>query len=145
MDLTQNKIAGWALLALGLVVIFWSIYSSYGIFTGKTRPPEIFTIPAASQNLQDSQSAGNGSAKTDKINVTKLQALNPADLQKMQAEQQAQLQASLQNSISAQFEKIVPADTISKLMNLSSWSIFVFILIYAGSKISDLGIKLLRD
>lgn len=151
MDLAQNKtsvenkIAGWALLVLGLVVILWSIYSSYAIFTGKTKSPDIFPAPSVSQNLQDSQNAGSGSAKVDKIDPTKLQTLNPADLQKMQEQQQAQLQTNLQNTVIAQFEKMIPADTISKLMNLSSWSIFAFILIYAGSAISSLGIKLLKD
>jgi len=141
----QNKLAGWALLVLGLAVIFWGIYSSHAIFTGKTKPPEIFTVPAASESVQNSQNAGNGSGKVDKIDPAKLQNLNPADLANLQNQQQAEVQAMLENSIGQQFEKLIPADLISKLMNLSSWSIFAFIIIYAGSKISSLGIKLLKD
>lgn len=146
MNLTQNKIAGWALLFAGLAVIFWSMYSSYAIFSGKTKAPEIFAAPlVVSENLQDPQNAEIGNSKADKIDPAKLKNLNPADLQNIQNAQQAEIQAELQENISAQFEKIVPADLISKIMNLSSWSMFVFIMIYAGSKISGLGIRLLKN
>lgn len=145
MDSVQNKIAGWALLAAGLAVIFWSMYSSHSIFTGKTKAPEIFETPAVATNTQDAQTAGSGIAKVNKIDPAKLQSLNPADFANLQNQQQAQIQADLQKNINAQFEKLIPADLVSKLMNLSSWSIFAFIMIYAGSKISGLGIKLLKD
>lgn len=141
----QNKIAGWALLFLGLAVILWSMYSSFEIFTGKTKAPEIFAVPSVSETQQSAQTAGNGNAKVGKIDPAKLQNLNPADLQNLQNQQQAEVQSMLENSITQQFEKLIPADLISKLMNLSSWSIFAFIMIYAGSKISSLGIKLLKD
>lgn len=142
MNTAQNKLAGWFLLAVGLIIIFWSIFSSYNIFTGKNIAPEIFAVPVISQ---DSEKTGDIYTKIDGANPAKLQSLSPDDLQKMQSEQQAQIQSALQDSISKQFEKIIPADLIPKLMNLSSWSIFIFILIYAGSQISGLGIKLLGD
>ena len=56
------KIFGLILLAAGLAIIFWSLYSSYNIFTAKTAAPEIFaaqkgaaTSPTGkgSQNIQD--------------------------------------------------------------------------------------------
>jgi hypothetical protein len=39
------KILGLILLAVGLVLICWTLYSSYNIFTGKAAAPEIFTAP----------------------------------------------------------------------------------------------------
>jgi len=142
MDSAQNKMAGWALLGLGLAVIFWGIYSSYSVFTGKTKAPEIFATPAVSEKAQN---AAADASKIESIDPSKLQNLSPAQLKDLQTQQQAQAQAMVQNSISAQFDKLVPADLIPKLMNLSSWSIFIFILIYAGSKISGLGISLLKN
>lgn len=56
------KIFGLLLLIAGLAIIFWSLYSSYNIFTSKTAAPEIFTTPKeevklptgkGSQNIQD--------------------------------------------------------------------------------------------
>ncbi len=39
-----KKIIGWVLLLLGLIIIFYSLYSSYNIFTTKTQAPEIFSV-----------------------------------------------------------------------------------------------------
>lgn len=52
-----KKTLGLVLLAVGLVVIFYALYSSFNIFTGKTGAPEIFKTPqqtkvAGSQDLQ---------------------------------------------------------------------------------------------
>ena len=54
------------------------------------------------------------------------------------------LQAQLQKALGEQFKNILPADSITKLFNLISWSIFAGILILGGSQISSLGIKLLK-
>ena len=37
-----KKIIGWALTALGILIIALGIYSSFNIFTGKSSAPEIF-------------------------------------------------------------------------------------------------------
>jgi len=39
-----KKTIGWALLFVGLIIIFYSLYSSYNIFTAKTQAPEIFSV-----------------------------------------------------------------------------------------------------
>ena len=43
MDLP--KIAGWLLLIVGIIIIGWTLMSSYNIFTGQTPVPELFEIP----------------------------------------------------------------------------------------------------
>ena len=40
-----NKILGYILIALGLLIILGTIYSSYNVFTGKSSMPEIFRVP----------------------------------------------------------------------------------------------------
>lgn len=45
-----KKILGIILLIAGLLVIFYALYSSYNIFTGKTGAPEIFEAPVAAQS-----------------------------------------------------------------------------------------------
>ncbi len=42
-----KKILGLILLFLGIAVIFYAVYSSFNIFTGKEVAPEIFEAPAA--------------------------------------------------------------------------------------------------
>lgn len=49
----------------------------------------------------------------------------------------------VQQIIKEQFEGMMPPEFLPKLFNLISWSIFMFILFYAGGKLSSLGIKLL--
>jgi len=44
MGIKFQKFFGWALLFAGLTIIFWGLYSSYNIFTGKRPAPEIFKI-----------------------------------------------------------------------------------------------------
>ena len=39
-----KKILGWLLLISGILIIFYSLFSSYQIFTGKSPSPEIFKI-----------------------------------------------------------------------------------------------------
>lgn len=40
-----KKIVGWGLLVAGIILIVWTLYSSYNIFTGETSVPKIFEMP----------------------------------------------------------------------------------------------------
>jgi hypothetical protein len=60
MDLAI-KILGWGLLIIGVIMIGWTLYSSYNIFTGKTAAPEVFkeevltseeSLPASPSEIQ---------------------------------------------------------------------------------------------
>lgn len=42
--MVKTKILGWLLLVFGILIIFYSLFSSWNIFTGKSLPPEIFKI-----------------------------------------------------------------------------------------------------
>ena len=50
-----KKILGLTLLGLGLLIILWSLYSSYNIFTGRAEIPEVFTM-SEKENLQGPES-----------------------------------------------------------------------------------------
>ena len=54
------------------------------------------------------------------------------------------IQAQLQNVLQEQLKGLVPAGSLPQLLNLTSWSIFAGILIFGGSNIAGLGIKLLK-
>ena len=51
----------------------------------------------------------------------------------------------MQEVIKEQFGKMLPPDFLPKLFNLSAWSIFMAILVFAAGKLSWLGIKLLKS
>ena len=113
-----TKIFGWALIAAGLIIIVWSLYSSYNIFTGKAVVPEFFKMEGKISQIP----ATGGKIPT-----------SPTELQQ-----------NIENLISQQLKGILPVDTIPKLLNLIVWSILATILIFGGSQISGLGIKLIK-
>jgi len=47
--------------------------------------------------------------------------------------------------IADQILAILPENTISKLLNLSVWMMLAFILIFGGSRISGIGIKMMQS
>jgi hypothetical protein len=55
------------------------------------------------------------------------------------------VQAQIQEMINQQLQNALPADFIARLMNLAAWSILAFILVFGGSQISNLGIKLIKQ
>jgi len=120
MNTILNKTIGWILFLLGLMIIFYSLYFSYNIFTAKKTAPEIFKIKEVS--IQPAQS----------VKQTKNQDI------------QAQMEKMISQQIGEQLKAMLPADFLPKLLNLISWSIFAGILILAGSHISSLGIKLIK-
>ncbi len=117
-----KKIIGWVLLILGLLIIFWGLYSSYNIFTAKTKAPEIFKT-----EVQDI------SPKTT-TQKDKTKPLTPAALQE-----------EMKKNIDEQIKEIIPSSFIPQLLNLISWSIFVGILIFGGGKLSGIGIRLIKE
>ncbi|MFC1789669.1 hypothetical protein ACFLYY_01685 [Patescibacteria group bacterium] len=58
--------------------------------------------------------------------------------------QASDIQAQLENLVKEQLTSIIPTDAITKTLNLMTWSILAFILIFGGSQIAGLGIKLIN-
>ncbi len=110
-----NKIIGYALLIIGLLLITLTLYQSYNIFMGNSSAPLLFKTQAPAQS---SKTSGVGSLQ---------------DLQKQ-----------LNEEISKQFGQMIPADTLPKILNLLSWSTLAGILIFGGGQISSLGIKMIK-
>ncbi len=104
-----KRILGLILLFVGLIIIFYSLYSSFNIFTAKSAAPEIFKT-----EIVPSQKNGEG------------------------------LEAQVQQMIGEQLKGMLPANSIPQLLNLISWSIFAGILIFGGTQITTLGIKLIK-
>jgi len=55
------------------------------------------------------------------------------------------IQAQIQEMINQQLQQALPAGFIARIMNLASWSILAFILIFGGGQISSLGIRLIKQ
>lgn len=119
-DMSINKIIGWIFIFLGIVIILYTVFSSFNIFTGNKEAPEIFSISLEQISKRHEKDID----------------LNQ-DIEK-QAENQAK------EIIKEQLSEMIPSGSFSKTFNLISWSIFSGILIFAGSKISEIGVKLVK-
>lgn len=108
------KIIGWLVFFAGLLIISFTLWSTYNIFTAKSNVPEFF--PSVKETKAPSSQAGTQDA-----------------------------QAQLQKMIGDQLQGFLPADFITKTLNLTVWSMLAFILMSGGAKISSLGIKLIKD
>lgn len=113
-----EKIAGKFLLIFGIFLIIYPLYFSYNIFTGKSQAPEVFKAEERK--------------KIPPLQKTK-GTLSPAEFQK-----------EVEKMVEEKIIEILLADFLPKFLNLISWSIFVSILIFAGAKISTIGIQLIR-
>ncbi len=111
------KIFGWILLVTGVVIIGWTLYSSYNIFTGKAVMPEIFEIPKEETKTPATKGGTTGSQD---------------------------IQVQLEKMLNEQLKGLLPVGALSKILNLSVWSILAFILIFGGNQIASLGIKLIK-
>lgn len=108
------KILGWILLVFGIGLIGWTLLSSYNIFTAKTSVPEFFEMPKAEVKIQVENSGIEN------------------------------IQSQLQNLLQEQLKGVIPDGSIPKLLNLTVWSLLAFILIFGGTQIAGLGIKLIQ-
>ena len=112
-----TKIFGWVLLLSGLAIIGWTLMSSYNIFTGKAAVPEIFGIPKE-----------EAKTPTAKGQITGIE----------------DIQAQMEKMLSEQLKGVIPVDTMPKMLNLGVWAMLAGLLIFGGSQISGLGIKLIK-
>lgn len=115
--MNYNKVIGYVLLSVGILLIVLTLYRSYNIFTGISQPPAIFKLEsvAASKSQQ-----GNGGILQD-------------------------LQKQITGNIANQVSQIVPSESVPKALNLFSWSTFAWLLVFAGTQISIIGTKLVKQ
>lgn len=74
-----RKIIGWFLLFLGVAIIFYSLYSSHNIFTGKTALPEIFKITEKEAVLTQKGGVQDVQAQMEKMIGEQLKEILPSD------------------------------------------------------------------
>jgi len=113
-----EKIFGWVLLVAGVLIIGWTLYSSFNIFTGKAETPAFFEMPA------------------EEIETPAAKGKVPATPEELQEE--------MGKMISEQLKGFLPTDTVPKMLNLVVWSMLVGLLIFGGGQIAGLGIKLTK-
>lgn len=111
-----SKIFGYILIIIGLTIMGWTLFQSYNIFTAKTSAPLVFKTQVVSQNSENNKT----------LNL------------------QEQLQKQMEEAVKQQIGQILPAGTITDILNLISWSILAGILIFGGGQIAGIGVKMIK-
>ena len=112
--ISVQKILGTLLIVAGLIIIGFSLFQSWQIFTGKTNAPNLFS--GNEQTIEE---------------VVEQDALDP-------------LQQQLDSLLNKQLGKLLPADSIPVMLDLGAWSIFASLLFFGGAQVSSIGVKLLK-
>ncbi len=115
-----TKIIGWVTFLAGGLIIGYTLYSSYNIFTAKSPVPEFFKFEQGGTQTSGAQKGGILTA-------------------------QEQLQQQIGQMLGEQLKGLMPVDFLPKISNLIVWSMLAGILIWGGGQISNLGIKLLKS
>lgn len=113
--MNTQKAFGFFLLALGIGLILYTLFASYLIFTGSNEAPELFSAPQ--ERTADSS-----------ISVGSLQ----------------DLQNQLPDLLGQQLQGLLPADIIPQMLNLAVWSMLAGLLLFGGSLIAGIGVKLVK-
>ncbi len=114
--MNYDKLFGYLLLLLGIVIIIITVIYSFQIFTGKTSAPDLFK-----KEITITQNT-----KIDSNNLT-----------------QENMQNYVSQTVQESINKMLPENFTTKIVNLACWGAFAGIAIFAGGKIGGLGINLI--
>lgn len=77
--MNYTKIFGWVLLIAGVLIIVWTLYSSYNIFTAKAQAPEFFKIEKAVPAQNSKAGSQDIQAQMEKMIGEQLKGILPVD------------------------------------------------------------------
>ena len=63
--------------------------------------------------------------------------------QELVEEEVSGIEAEIKKMLSEQLTNLIPLDSVTKFANLATWTVGAWILIFGGSKVAELGIKLI--
>lgn len=114
MEFTVREILAWVLIIMGLFVVFWDIASSYYYFTAQQDFPSIF-VNNSQASVINSTSVGAGG-----------------------------VQDQIGGAVKDQLKQLIPENTVTQLLNISSWTIFASFLLWAGGRLVGMGSDFLK-
>lgn len=122
----KEKILGWILLALGLLIIAGATIFVVAVLLGQISPPLVFNVEAPTINLPQASSGINlpeGLTIPEGVDLTELG----------------------QGSSQTTELKIIPDEVFSRLLNNGMVYLAMMFLATSGAKISGIGIQLIKE
>ncbi|MBP6994401.1 hypothetical protein KBB12_04105 [Candidatus Woesebacteria bacterium] len=122
-----HLLVGYALIALGVLIMLLSCFQVYRVFTRQAEPMHYFNFPGI------------------KIDLTKLAPqVDTSSLDALKKQFNLGVGSSQPTAESANATEILPAEVLNEPANLGVFLLFMGFLLSFGSKLADLGIKLVR-
>lgn len=116
--MNYDKLFGYLLLVIGIVIIGWMFVTSFNIFTGKNPVPDLFKEEVTIQN--------NSNNKVSLDNLS-----------------QENMQEYVSQSVKEGIGNVLPDNFMNKTLNLICWGAFAGISVLVGGKLGNLGINLI--
>jgi len=115
----SEKVIGYILLTIGFLVLIFSAFNVYQVFTGQIKPVQLFNFEGISLNLGNMLGTGEGMTAEQQI------ALN---------QQKAQIAP----------QELISSDLLNESSNLAAHLFLMGFMASIGYKIGSLGIQMLR-
>jgi len=115
----SEKVIGYILLTIGFLVLIFSAFNVYQVFTGQIKPVQLFNFEGISLNLGNMLGTGEGMTAEQQI------ALN---------QQKAQIAP----------QELISSDLLNESSNLAALLFLMGFMASIGYKIGSLGIQMLR-
>jgi len=111
------RLIGFILMTIGVLVILYALWSSYELFTGKKPAPIIFNNSQQQDAKIESGDINSGTAGAETII----------------------------GGIAKGLATAIPSEYLAIILNMVSWSVLAFIMIFGGSQLARMGIGLLSS
>jgi len=112
----NEKILGYLLLAIGLVVIIYAGYSVSSVFSGKTKPFNLFNLEGISIDLKGFIGGGTPTESGQQ----------------------------LENDDGTQKSEIISSELVNEPLNVTFYLLFMGFVASIGFKVASLGVMLVR-
>lgn len=112
----SERITGYSLIALGIVIIFFSLVFAWQVFSGKSQAPQIFNFEGIGFDLTQ---------------------LMGGNLPPQQA-------ALLKQQLGENKAEVISPDLLNKPLNLTAYLLFMGFVASVGAKIAGIGTQLVR-
>jgi len=131
--MNKKQLPGYLLIAFGILLIAFSVFSVYQVFTGQKKPSPVFNLESPSFKLP-SANISTSQLDLSQINIpgVNLEELIPPAPKEESA------------SDSTQEVKFIPDELLNGLANLSLHLILMSFISSSGVKLASLGIKLIK-
>jgi hypothetical protein len=120
MQITVRNLLAFLFIISGILIVFFDILNTYYYFTAQKEFPQVFAAPKGTVSSLNE-------APTTPTDIT------------------GALENQIGNIVKDQIQGLLPENSVSQLLNMSSWMLFASFLLWAGGRLIGLGAGFLKE